>query len=246
MASVSKLSPYRIEVEHVTKSFPLQRAGLLGRRHSERFTALADVSLRVAHGESLAVVGRNGAGKSTLLNLISGVAPPTSGRLWTDGPVTALLELGIGFHPDLTGRENLTLNASLCGLSRVEARQRYGAIVEFAELGEVMGDPLRSYSSGMWLRLAFAVAVHSDPQILVIDEILAVGDEQFQRKCFDRMAEFRRQGKTIVCASHVDGIVSSLCERAIWLDHGRLVRDGKVEEVSREYEESLRSAEASR
>jgi ABC-2 type transport system ATP-binding protein len=239
-------SPYSIELENVTKSFPLQTSGVFGRLQPERFTALADVSFTVGHGESLAVVGRNGAGKSTLLNLISGVTPPTAGWLRTDGHVTALLELGIGFHPDLTGRENLALNASLCGLSRAETQQRYEAIVEFSELGEVMGDPLRTYSSGMWLRLAFAVAVHSEPEILLIDEILAVGDEQFQQKCFDRMTEFRRQGKTIVCASHVHGIVSSLCERAIWLDQGRLVRDGKVEEVCREYEESLRSAEASR
>lgn len=239
-------SPHSIELQNVTKSFPLQTSGVLGRLQPERFTALADVSFTVGHGESLAVVGRNGAGKSTLLNLISGVTPPTAGVLRTDGPVTALLELGIGFHPDLTGRENLALNASLCGLSRVETRRRYEAIVEFSELGEVIGDPLRTYSSGMWLRLAFAVAVHSEPEILLIDEILAVGDEQFQQKCFDRMTEFRRQGKTIVCASHVHGIVSSLCERAIWLDHGRLVRDGRVEEVCREYEESLRSVEASR
>jgi lipopolysaccharide transport system ATP-binding protein len=241
-----KPSPYSIELQGVTKSFPLQTTGFLRRLRPDRFTALADVSFTVGHGESVAILGRNGAGKSTLLNLISGVVPPTSGQLRTEGHLTALLELGTGFHPDLTGRENVTLNASLFGLSRAEATERYASIVEFSELEEFIGDPLRTYSSGMWLRLAFAIAVHSDPDILLIDEILAVGDDRFQKKCFDRMAEFRQQGKTILCASHVHSIVASLCDRAIWLEHGRVVRDGPLEAVCAEYEHSLQSAEAPR
>ena len=239
-------SPQSIELHNVTKSFSLQPTGLWSRVRPERFTALAGVSLTVGRGESVAILGRNGAGKSTLLNLISGVTPPTSGVVRTEGHLAALLELGIGFHPDLTGRENLKLNASLFGLSRAEERERYESIVEFSELGEVMGDPLRTYSSGMWLRLAFAIAAHSDPDILLIDEILAVGDDQFQLKCFGRMAEFRRQGKTILCASHVHGIVASLCERAIWLEQGRVVRDGAFEAVCAEYEGSLQSIETPR
>jgi len=239
-------TPHSIELRDVTKSFPLQTSGWMRRLRPDRFTALANVSFTVGHGESVAILGRNGAGKSTLLNLICGVVPPTSGSLRTEGHLTALLELGTGFHPDLTGRENVTLNASLCGLSRAEAAERYASIVEFSELEEFIGDPLRTYSSGMWLRLAFAIAVHSEPDILLIDEILAVGDDRFQKKCFDRMAEFRQQGKTILCASHVHGIVASLCDRAIWLEHGRVVRDGPLEAVCSEYEHSLQSAEAPR
>jgi ABC-type polysaccharide/polyol phosphate transport system ATPase subunit len=233
-----------IELSAVSKSFPLHSTGWLRFGRPERFSALSDVSFQVGHGESVAILGRNGAGKSTLLNLISGVAPPTSGRLRTAGHLAALLELGTGFHPDLTGRENVSLNSSLLGLSRAETSRRFGAIVEFAELEEFIGDPLRTYSSGMWLRLAFAIAVHSDPDILLIDEILAVGDDRFQKKCFDRMAEFRAQGKTILCASHVHSIVASLCDRAIWLDHGRLLRDGPLRSVCADYEHSLQNAEA--
>jgi ABC-type polysaccharide/polyol phosphate transport system ATPase subunit len=239
-------SPHSIELHNVTKSFSLQPSGFWRQLRPERFTAVAGVSFTVGRGESVAILGRNGAGKSTLLNLISGVTPPTAGVVRTGGHLAALLELGIGFHPDLTGRENLKLNASLFGLSRAEERERYDSIVEFSELGEVMGDPLRTYSSGMWLRLAFAIAAHSDPDILLIDEILAVGDDQFQQKCFDRMAEFRRQGKTILCASHVHTIVASLCERAIWLEEGRVVRDGPFESVCAEYEGSLQSTETPR
>jgi len=242
----SPSSPFSIELKGVSKSFPLRTSGWFGRLRPDRFTALSNINLAVQPGESVAVLGRNGAGKSTLLNLISGVVPPTTGSLRTEGHLTALLELGTGFHPDLTGRENVFLNASLSGLSRLETTRRFGSIVEFSELEEFIGDPLRTYSSGMWLRLAFAIAVHADPEILLIDEILAVGDDRFQQKCFDRMKEFRAQGKTILCASHVHSIVASLCDRAVWLDHGSVVRDGPLSDVCAEYEHSLQSAEAPR
>ena len=242
----SPSSPFSIEIKGVTKSFPLQTSGWLRLLRPDRFTALSNITLSVRHGESVAILGRNGAGKSTLLNLISGVVPPTTGTIRTEGHLTALLELGTGFHPDLTGRENVFLNASLSGLSRLETNRRFGSIVEFSELEEFIEDPLRTYSSGMWLRLAFAIAVHADPEILLIDEILAVGDDRFQQKCFDRMKEYRAQGKTILCASHVHSIVASLCDRAIWLEQGRIVRDGALAEVCAEYEHSLQSAEAPR
>ena len=239
-------SPFSIQLQGVTKSFPLQTSGWLSRLRPDRFTALANITLSVRHGESVAILGRNGAGKSTLLNLISGVAPPTTGTVRIEGHLTALLELGTGFHPDLTGRENVFLNASLNGLSRIEPTRRFGSIVAFSELDELIDAPLRTYSSGMWLRLAFGIAVHADPEIVLIDEILAVGDDRFQQKCFDRMKEYRSQGKTILCASHVQSIVASLCDRAIWLEQGRIVRDGALAEVCAEYEHSLRSAEAPR
>ena len=209
----------------------MQTSGWLSRLRPDRFTALANITLSVRHGESVAILGRNGAGKSTLLNLISGVAPPTTGTVRIEGHLTALLELGTGFHPDLTGRENVFLNASLNGLSRIETTRRFGSIVAFSELEEFIDAPLRTYSSGMWLRLAFGIAV---------------GDDRFQQKCFDRMKEYRSQGKTILCASHVHSIVASLCDRAIWLEQGRIVRDGALAEVCAEYEHSLRSAEAPR
>ena len=239
-------SPFSIQLQGVTKSFPLQTSGWLSRLRPDRFTALANITLSVRHGESVAILGRNGAGKSTLLNLISGVASPTTGTVRIEGHLTALLELGTGFHPDLTGRENGFLNASLNGLSRIETTRRFGSIVAFSELEEFIDAPLRTYSSGMWLRLAFGIAVHADPEIVLIDEILAVGDDRFQQKCFDRMKEYRSQGKTILCASHVHSIVASLCDRAIWLEQGRIVRDGALAEVCAEYEHSLQSAEAPR
>ena len=242
----SPFSPFSIQLQGVTKSFPLQTSGWLSRLRPDRFTALANITLSVRHGESVAILGRNGACKSTLLNLISGVAPPTTGTVRIEGHLTALLELGTGFHPDLTGRENVFLNASLNGLSRIETTRRFGSIVAFSELEEFIDAPLRTYSSGMWLRLAFGIAVHADPEIVLIDEILAVGDDRFQQKCFDRMKEYRSQGKTILCASHVHSIVASLCDRAIWLAQGRIVRDGALAEVCAEYEHSLRSAEAPR
>src|SRR5207302_3910668 len=164
--------------------------------------------------------------KSTLLGLVAGLANPDQGRLVVRGRIAPLLELGSGFHPDLTGAENLTLNAALLGIGRKRLDTLFGDIVDFAELGDFMDEPLRTYSSGMTLRLAFSVAIHVNPDILLIDEVLAVGDAAFQGKCFDRILDFRRRGKTILCVSHALGMVQELCTRGIWLDHGELMLDG--------------------
>jgi lipopolysaccharide transport system ATP-binding protein len=209
---------------------------LLGKSDPDSFHALKNVNFAIQSGESVAVIGANGAGKSTLLSLVTRLAPPSSGQININGRVAALLELGAGFHPDLTGRENIRLNASLLGFSRKQAVELYENIVEFSELQDFIDEPLRTYSNGMMLRLAFSVAVNLDPEILIIDEVLAVGDQQFQTKCIDKIFEIRNQGKTILCVSHVGPLVESLCSRALWLDHGQLVMDGPTHEVLQAYE----------
>jgi ABC-type polysaccharide/polyol phosphate transport system ATPase subunit len=211
------------------------------RRQAEEFYALKGIALQVARGESLAVVGANGAGKSTLLNLVAGLVPPDRGLVKVDGRVATLLELGSGFHPDLTGAENVRLNAALLGIGRKQVQSTFAEIVEFAELTDFIAEPLRTYSSGMVMRLAFSIAVSVDPDILLIDEVLAVGDHAFQAKCFDRILNFRRLGKTILCVSHASGMVQKLCSRAIWLDHGDLLLDGSCTEVCNAYEGHPRS-----
>jgi ABC-type polysaccharide/polyol phosphate transport system ATPase subunit len=189
----------------------------------------------------MAIVGANGAGKSTLLSLVARLAFPDAGTIEVRGRVAALLELGSGFHPDLTGAENVRLNAALLGIRRERMNDVYEAIVDFAEMADFMDEPLRTYSAGMTMRLAFSVAVHMDPDILLIDEVLAVGDQAFQAKCFDRILDFRRRGKTILCVSHVPGLLRQLCNRAIWLDHGELMLNGSAGEVLEAYEGRLSS-----
>ena len=234
-----------IEFKNVTKAFHRavgQRLlrhyleDLMGKTDPDSFYALKNVSFAVRDGESVAVIGANGAGKSTLLSLVTRLAPPSSGEIIVNGRVAALLELGAGFHPDLTGRENVRLNASLLGFSRKQAGDLYESIVDFAELHDFIDEPLRTYSNGMMLRLAFAVAVNLDPQILIIDEVLAVGDQQFQTKCIDKIFDIRNQGRTILCVSHALNTLQSLCTRAIWLDHGQLIMDGPVKDVLHAYE----------
>jgi len=195
------------------------------------FHALKDVSFRVAEGESLAIVGSNGAGKSTLLSLVAGLAPPDEGEVRVNGKVVAMLELGSGFHPDLTGRENLDLNASLLGFSRKSTKALSNEIVNFSGIRDFIDEPLRTYSSGMVMRLAFSVAVHVDPEILLIDEVLAVGDQAFQEKCFERVCELKRNGKSLLCVSHSPAMLRQLCDRAIWLDHGEVVLQGDIHQV---------------
>lgn len=234
-----------IEFKNVSKAFH-RLAGqrllrhyledLMGKSGSDSFHALKNINFSIKDGESVAVIGANGAGKSTLLSLVTRLAPPSSGEVVINGRVAALLELGAGFHPDLTGRENVRLNASLLGFSRNQANALYDSIVDFAELHDFIDEPLRTYSSGMMLRLAFGVAVNLDPQILIIDEVLAVGDQQFQAKCIDKIFEIRNQGRTILCVSHATTILQSLCSRAIWLDHGQLIMDGPINEVLQAYE----------
>jgi len=207
-----------------------------GRRKAAEFYALKNLSFRLEQGESVAIVGANGAGKSTLLSLVAGLAPPDSGTVEVNGLVAALLELGSGFHPDLTGAENVRLNAALLGIHREAMKRIFASIVEFAEMSDIMEEPLRTYSAGMVMRLAFSVAVNVDPDILLIDEVLAVGDHAFQNKCIAKIADFRRRGKTIVCVSHASGMVQQLCDRALWLDHGELLLDGPIAEVCEAYE----------
>jgi ABC-type polysaccharide/polyol phosphate transport system ATPase subunit len=202
----------------------------------ESFYALRDVSFELEEGGSLAVVGPNGAGKSTLLSLIAGLSFPDEGQVEVRGRVAGLLELGSGFHPDLTGRENLVVYASLLGLSRRELRDRFDEIVEFSGIGDFLDEPLRTYSTGMILRLAFSVAIHVDADIMLFDEILAVGDQAFQAACLEKIRELRRKGCTFVCVSHSSELLKRLCTRGIWLEGGQVVRDGPVAEVIEAYQ----------
>lgn len=204
---------------------------LFVKKRGEDFFALRNLSFRIEDGESLAVVGRNGAGKSTLLSLIAGLADPVEGRIVVEGRVAALLELGAGFHPDLTGVENLRLNASLLGLSRTRTEEVYQDILAFADIGDFIYEPIRTYSMGMTMRLAFAIAIHVDPDILIVDEVLAVGDQAFQEKCQSRIREFKAKGKTLLFVSHSGPLVRQLCSRALWLDRGKVVLDGPVDDV---------------
>lgn len=200
-------------------------------RRGTPFWALRDVSFVIKAGESVGIIGRNGAGKSTLLRLICGLGRPTTGYASVTGRVAALLELGVGFHPHLTGRENVYVSAVVAGLSRGEVKERFDSIVDFAEIREFIDQPLRTYSSGMKMRLAFAIAMHVDPQILIVDEALAVGDAAFQQKCVERIAEFRRAGVTLVLVSHDLHLLQRFCTRALWFHKGQLMMDGPVTDV---------------
>jgi ABC-type polysaccharide/polyol phosphate transport system ATPase subunit len=203
------------------------------------FEALKDISFEVKDGELLGIIGRNGSGKSTTLKLIAGVYRPTSGKISVSGKVSALIELGAGFHGDLTGRENIVINGLMLGLSRRQIRDCEQRIIDFAELGEFIDSPVKQYSSGMFMRLGFGIAVEVDPDILLIDEILSVGDEAFQRKCIERIEDFQRRGKTIVYVSHSMESVKKLCTRAILLHEGYLIADGAPDEVFERYNEFL-------
>jgi len=202
---------------------------------SETFTALDDVSFEAARGSTFAVIGENGSGKSTLLKLVAGITKPTRGTLRVDGRVSALIELGAGFHPEISGRENVAINGIMLGLTRREIARRFDEIVEFAELAEFIDAPVKTYSSGMYMRLGFAVAIHVDPDVLLIDEVLAVGDEAFTRKCLDKIAEFHRRGKTIVFVTHTLGLVEKMCDDVLWLSHGRPRGRGEPRRVVGEY-----------
>jgi len=202
-----------------------------GRPITGGFFALRDVSFEVQKGESLGIVGANGAGKSTILSLATGICEPDSGEVFVDGRVAALLELGSGFHPELSGAENLVINASLLGLTRERVDRVFDSIVEFSGVADFIHEPLRTYSTGMVVRLAFSVAVHVDPDVLILDEIVAAGDQAFQARCVERMTGFRASGKTILCVSHSPGTIRMLCDRALWIDRGRVLLDGGVDPV---------------
>lgn len=229
----------------VSKTYPHNRDRVLLRRRlrnwgrgsrTDRIPALSDISFQAGPGEGLAVVGLNGAGKSTLLRLAAKITAPDAGIIEVHGPVAALMELGAGFHPDLTGSENVLLNAALLGLNRSQARRQFDRIVEFAGIGDALDQPLRTYSSGMVLRLAFAVAVEAAPAIVLIDEVLAVGDRDFQPKCVAALKRLKAAGKTLVCVSHSIGVLRELCDRALWLDSGRVRMYGCAGAVLDQYE----------
>jgi ABC-2 type transport system ATP-binding protein len=243
------MSDFAVDVRDVSKRFRLahgqyktvkERLIHGGRRKStEDFWALNEVSLTVKEGETVGILGRNGSGKSTLLKCICGVLQPTSGEVAVRGKLAGLLELGAGFQQDLTGRENIYLNGSLMGMSKRDVERVFDAIVDFSELEEFIDGPVKFYSSGMYVRLGFAVAVNMDPDVLVIDEVLAVGDERFQRKCIGRVKEFQREGRTILLVTHSADTVRSICDRGVVLSHGNLVGEGEPGEATRIFREGL-------
>jgi len=230
-------SPDVVRLDGVSKRFTVLRDKSVkerllnvstSRAHREDFWALRDIDLTISAGTTIGLVGHNGSGKSTLLKLIGGILRPTSGSVSRRGRLAALLELGAGFHPDLTGRENVFLNAALLGLSRRETRAAFDRIVDFSGIGDFIDTAVKFYSSGMAVRLGFAVAVHVDPDLLLVDEVLAVGDEAFQLKCIAKIREFQREGRTIIFVSHASQLVSQLCDRVAVLHHGSMIFDGET------------------
>lgn len=229
-------APEVVRLRDVAKRFVLRKdnslkerlvtLGRLGKKHREEFWALNGVDLTITAGSTIGLIGHNGSGKSTLLKVIGGIIGTTRGSVESRGRIAALLELGAGFHPDLTGRENVYLNASILGMSRKETDERFPEILAFAGIGEFIDTQVKFYSSGMYVRLAFAVAVHTDPDILLVDEVLAVGDESFQRKCLDKIRSFQEEGRTIVLVTHALGQVIEFCDRAVLLNRGEVVFDG--------------------
>jgi len=232
-------APEIVRLEAVSKRFVLLRDKSVkerllnitaSRAHRQEFWALRDIELSIPAGATVGLVGHNGSGKSTLLKLIGGILQPTSGSVSRRGRLAALLELGAGFHPDLTGRENVYLNAALLGMSRADTRAAFDQIVDFSGVEDFIDTAVKFYSSGMYVRLAFAVAVHVDPDLLLVDEVLAVGDEAFQAKCLDRIREFQQEGRTIVLVSHAAPQVEQLCDRVVVLHHGAMIFDGGASE----------------
>src|SRR5215467_12580976 len=235
------------------KSALLQRSILRDLQVNETFPALTDVSFSVPKGSTYGAIGRNGSGKSTALKLVAGITKPTSGTVQVTGRISALIELGAGFHPEISGRENVFINGIMLGLSKREIQERFDEIVEFAELTEFIDAPVKTYSSGMYMRLGFAVAIHVDPDVLLVDEVLAVGDEGFTHKCLDKFAEFRRRNKTILLVTHSLNLVERFCDEALWLDTGRAMTHGDPKRVVGAYltkveegEEQLLATETAR
>ncbi|MBS1959507.1 MAG: ABC transporter ATP-binding protein [Bdellovibrionales bacterium] len=241
-----------VEFQNVTKTYPLYHhlhAGLKGfifnlpsalKGLNSGFTALKDLSFKINEGESVAFIGRNGAGKSTTLSLIAGVIRPTKGQVMVSKRVSPLLELGGGFHHELTGRENIQLNGVLLGLTRRQVAEKLDEIVAFAELGEFIDQPIRSYSTGMIARLGFSVVAHLEPELLLIDEVLAVGDASFQKKCIAKMKQFRDQGVSVVMVSHNAPDIEMLCSRVIWIENHQIVGDGPTSLILPKYLESMK------
>ena len=236
-----------IKVIHVSKDFKLyydkantlkEKILFFSRKNKSKDSilhVLKDINLTIKKGESVALIGTNGSGKSTLLKLMTKIIYPNKGKIITNGKLTSLLELGAGFHEDFTGRENIYSNASIFGLTKKEIDEKIDEIIEFSELKDFIDNPVRTYSSGMYMRLAFSVAINVQAEILLIDEILAVGDQHFQEKCFNKLKELKKSGKTIVIVTHSMNQVKQFCDRAIWLYHGEVKMDGKVDDVLEQY-----------
>lgn len=245
MSNIDDNEKYTIIVDNVYKAFNvyLDKANtikekllfLLSRNRKEKREVLKGINLKIKKGEVVALIGTNGSGKSTLLKLMTKIIYPNKGKIITKGKLTSLLELGAGFHPDFSGRENIYFNASIFGLTRKEIDARIEDIIEFSELKDFIDNPVRTYSSGMYMRLAFSVAINVDADILLIDEILSVGDEHFQNKCFEKMLQLKEQGKTMVFVTHSMGAVRKLCDRTIWLKDGIIKMDGETNEVVEKY-----------
>jgi ABC-type polysaccharide/polyol phosphate transport system ATPase subunit len=225
------------------KSALLQRSILKDLQPSDTFPALTNVSFAVAKGSTYGVIGRNGSGKSTALKLVAGITKPTDGTVRVDGRISALIELGAGFHPEISGRENVFINGIMLGLSKREIGERFDEIVDFAEMREFIDAPVKTYSSGMYMRLGFAVAIHVDPDVLLVDEVLAVGDEGFTHKCLDKFAEFRRRNRTILLVTHSLGLVERFCDEALWIDGGRTQGHGDPKRVVDAYLSAVEKSE---
>ncbi|WIE53561.1 ABC transporter ATP-binding protein [Curtobacterium sp. MCBD17_003] len=242
-------APTVVSIRNVSKRFVIRKdnslkerivtLGRAGRRHSENFWALKDVNLDIPAGTTIGLLGPNGSGKSTLLKVIGGILEPSTGSVARRGRLAALIELGAGFHPDLTGRENVFLNAAILGLTQEEAEEKFDDILRFSGIGEFIDTQVKFYSSGMYVRLAFAVAIHTDPDVLLVDEVLAVGDEQFQKKCLDKIREFQQQGRTIILVSHSLGQVQELCDHAVVLHHGEVKFQGSARHAVKNFREIL-------
>jgi len=233
-----------IKFTSVTKKFSLQKqktfkeflpALFLGEQTKNNFIALDDITFNVKKGDTLGIIGPNGSGKSTILKLIAGVTAPTEGNVNVSGRISPLIELGAGFHPELTGRENIFLNGAILGLTQKEIEKNFDSIVKFSELEEFIDQPVKFYSSGMYMRLGFSVAIHTHPDILIVDEILAVGDPNFQQKCFKKMEEFKKNEVTILYVSHDLDTVVKFCSRCLLISHSKLISDGTPKEICQQY-----------
>ena len=239
-----------IKFDHVTKNFSKNNqktfkeflpALFMGEKTVDKFNALTDISFDIKAGECVGIIGTNGSGKSTILKLVAGVMTPSSGVVKVHGKISPLIELGAGMHPELSGRENIYLNGAILGLKRKQIDANFQKIVDFSEIPEFIDQAIKHYSSGMYMRLAFAIAVHANPEILIVDEILAVGDPKFQQKCLDKMEEFKKQGVTILFVSHKLDIVQKFCDRCLLLDHSKLIADGKPKEICDRYNSQTKS-----
>ena len=247
---MSRENEYKIIVDNVYKSFNVyyDRANtfkervlfLFSRNKKQKRKILEGINLKISKGEVVALIGTNGSGKSTLLKLMTKIIYPTQGKIETNGKLTSLLELGAGFHPDFSGRENIYFNAAIFGLTKKEIDDRLEDIIEFSELRDFIDNPVRTYSSGMYMRLAFSVAINVDADILLIDEILSVGDEHFQQKCYAKMRELKENGKTMVFVTHSMNAVKELCDRTVWLRNGKIEMDGETDKVVDAYIEATK------